>query len=104
MFKQITGALGLLCLAATFTATAAEREWPDREFQCQVITESGARGMVSLQTFSKELAIKEVVGLSAWTDMDGSERAAEVVQCIEPAKREAFKDTAFGYWVSTLEM
>ena len=102
MFKPATTTIGLLCLLFNAGASA-EREWPDNKFECQVVTSSGARGLVSLQTFTRQDAMKRVVGMSAVSDRDTVETASSVVQCIDLGKDETFYDAAFQNWRDNLE-
>lgn len=103
MIKFTTTTLALLCFAFVTGTTADERQWPDRKFKCQVETESGARGLVELQTYSRSHAVRGVAKLDAITDRDSIERTETVIQCIEPIKGERFSDTSFQSWLSTLE-
>ena len=84
------------CLSAHWAF--AEREWPDNQFECQVVTESGARGLVSLQTFTRQDAMQRVVGLQALNDQEVIETAVSVVQCIDFTTDEKFFDAAFQGW------
>ena len=102
MFKPI---LTSMCLffALISSAAYAEREWPENKFECQVVTSSGARGLVSLQTFTRQDAMKRVVGMNAVSDRDTVETASSVVQCIDLGKDETFYDAAFQNWRDNLE-
>ncbi|PLW67548.1 hypothetical protein [Pseudohalioglobus lutimaris] len=102
MLKPINTAIGLFCLLAA-TGASAERIWPDNKFECQVVSSSGARGLVSLQTYTRQDARRGVIGLNAVTDKDNVEEAASVVQCIDLKKGERFRDLAFQSWRDSLE-
>ena len=102
MFTKKTIALiAGCCLSA---GVLAERPWPEREFICEVVTESGAQGVVFMQTFSKEHAAKDVLGFPAQTVVGTFDKTAEVEECIEPSEGEVFTDPNFRAWLETLEM
>ena len=73
----------------------ADRKWPERVFDCQVVTDSGGQGLVSLQSFSLEDAVKGVVGLQATTLLGNRSAAARVVQCIEQRSGNRFAGRPF---------
>lgn len=102
MLKPTNIAIGLMCCLVA-TGAAAERVWPDNKFECQVVSGSGARALVSLQTHTRQDAEKRVVGLNAVTDKDTVEEAVSVVQCIDLGKGERFRDAAFQAWRDRLE-
>jgi len=85
------------------TVVTAEREWPEHKFTCQVITETGAQGLVALQTHSRNHAEEGVKGLEAITNKGNREKTDSVLQCIEPANDEKFSDSGFRAWVASLE-
>jgi hypothetical protein len=101
MFKPTNTAIGLLCLFVV-TGASAERVWPDNTFECQVVTNSGARGLVSLQTTTRQNAMLRVVGMNAISDKGAMETAASVVQCIDVKRGETFYDAAFQNWRNNL--
>ena len=84
-------------------AALAEREWPDRVFDCQVVTVTGAQGLVSIQSLSAEDAERGVVGKPAITLLGNRDSAARVMQCIEKGKEKAFTDTSFQTWFEKLD-
>lgn len=102
MLKLRYPTLALLCCVCA-SGAMAEREWPEHKFECQVVTASGAAGHVAIQTHSRQLAQKNVVGLQAITNRNRAEKAVSVVQCIERAKGENFSDSGFAFWLTTLE-
>jgi hypothetical protein len=81
----------------------AEREWPDKVFDCQVATVNGAQGLVSLQSLSAEDARKGVVGKTAVTLLGNQGTAARVIQCVERGKGNKFTDSSFQAWFEKLD-
>ena len=80
----------LLLVTLSMLATAdvlAQRAWPEKVFDCQVITSSGSTGLVGLQTFSLEDAEEGVLGLNATTLLGNRESAVRVVQCCGAGSR-----------------
>lgn len=93
----------LLVLSFVFSMEAfAERQWPEKAFDCQVVTNSGSQGLVSLQTFSLKDAQAGAVGLPATTELDNHDVAIRVLQCIEHGKGSSFADAAFQAWFENL--
>ncbi len=94
----------LVCSSLLVSVAAlAEREWPDRVFDCQVVTITGAQGLVSIQSLSADDAEKGVVGKPAVTLLGERDSAARVMQCIERGKEKAFTDTSFQAWFEQLD-
>ncbi len=94
----------LLTLSLVISAQAfAERQWPEAVFACQVVTSSGAQGLVSLQTFSLQDAEVGVIGLPAITLAGSKSVAARVVQCIDARGGESFTDSNFQAWYNKLD-
>lgn len=94
--------LGVLSVVVSVEAFA-EREWPDKVFDCQVVTSSGAQGLVSLQSYSLKDATEGAVGLPATTLLGSNGAATRVVQCLEKGKGRAFTDSNFQAWVDGLD-
>ena len=95
----------LLLITLSMLATAdvlAQRPWPEKVFDCQVITSSGSTGLVGLQTFSLEDAQEGVLGLNATTLLGNRESAVRVVQCLEQGRGKSFSDQNFQAWVDQL--
>ena len=93
----------LITLSLLTTAeVVAERAWPNKVFDCQVVTASGATGSVGLQTFSLKDAEEGVVGLTATTLLGNRESVARVVQCVEQGRGASFRDQNFQAWVDGL--
>lgn len=95
----------LLLITLSMLATAdvlAQRPWPEKVFDCQVITSSGSTGLVGLQTFSLEDAQEGVLGLNATTLLGNRESAVRVVQCLEQGRGKSFSDQNFQAWVDEL--
>ncbi len=94
----------LVCSSLLVSVVAlAEREWPDQVFDCQVVTITGAQGLVSIQSLSADDAESGVVGKPAVTLLGNRDSAARVIQCIERGKEQAFTDTSFQAWFEGLE-
>ena len=94
----------LLTLSMAFCAGAfAERQWPEAVFACQVVTNSGAQGLVSLQSLSLQDAESGAVGLPAITLAGSAGVAARVVQCIEEQRGQSFTDSSFQAWYRKLD-
>tara|TARA_B110000977_G_scaffold45467_1_gene61802 strand:- start:226 stop:537 length:312 start_codon:yes stop_codon:yes gene_type:complete len=90
----------LVILSVLTTAEVlAERAWPNKVFDCQVVTDSGSTGLVGLQTFSLKDAEEGVVGLTATTLLGNAESTVRVVQCVEQSSGKVFKDQNFQAWV-----
>ena len=90
----------LVILSVLTTAEVlADRAWPNKVFDCQVVTDSGSTGLVGLQTFSLKDAEEGVVGLTATTLLGNRERAVRVVQCVEQGRGKSFSDQNFQAWV-----
>lgn len=88
---------------AACTGAFAERQWPEVIFACQVVTSSGAQGLVTLQSLSLNDAEQGAVGLPAIT-LAGSKGIAErVMQCIEVQGGQAFTDGSFQAWYKNLD-
>ena len=81
----------------------AEREWPDRVFDCQVVTIDGAQGLVSLQSLSPEDARKGAVGKTAVTLLGNQGSAVRVIQCVEKGQGKKFTDSSFQGWFEKLD-
>ena len=93
----------LITLSVLTTAeVVAERAWPNKVFDCQVVTASGSTGLVGLQTFSLKDAEEGVVGLTATTLLGNRENAVRVVQCVEQGSGKVFRDQNFQAWVNAL--
>ena len=93
----------LVCSSLLFSVVAlAEREWPDRVFDCQVVTITGAQGLVSIQSLSADDAQSGVVGWPAVTLLGERDSAARVIQCIERGKEQSFTDASFQAWFEGL--
>ena len=95
----------LLLITLSMLATAdvlAQRPWPEKVFDCQVITSSGSTGLVGLQTFSLEDAQEGVLGRNATTLLGNRESAVRVVQCLEQGRGKSFSDQNFQAWVDEL--
>jgi hypothetical protein len=95
----------ILLVTLSMLATAevlAERAWPNKVFDCQVLTGSGATGLVSLQTFSLTDAEEGAVGSAATTLLGKRESAVRVVQCVEQGRGKSFSDQNFQAWVDEL--
>ncbi|MEM8660362.1 MAG: hypothetical protein AAGF35_05710 [Pseudomonadota bacterium] len=96
--------LAVAALSTMFSVAAiADREWPEKVYDCHVATISGAYGLVSIQTFSKESARKGVKGLTAATMADSTGTADRAIQCIEQRSGRRFSDSSFQAWFETLE-
>jgi hypothetical protein len=94
----------LVCLSLLVSSVAlAEREWPDRVFNCQVVTVNGAQGLVSLQSLSPEDAKQGAVGKTAITLLGNKGSAARVIQCVEKGKGKSFTDSSFQAWLEKLD-
>ncbi|MEM1152675.1 MAG: hypothetical protein AAGI44_00945 [Pseudomonadota bacterium] len=85
------------------TSALAEREWPEKVYDCHVTTISGAYGLVSIQTFSLDAALQGVKGQTAKTMADLEGTAERAVQCVEQRSGKRFTDSSFQAWVETLE-
>lgn len=93
----------ILLVTLSMVATAevlAEREWPEKVFDCQVETSSGAQGLVSIQSLSLDDAEKGVEGLTAITLLGNEESAVRSMQCIEQRSGKSFTDSNFDAWVA----
>lgn len=101
MSKLKPVALGTLCLL-TALGVSAEREWPEKEYSCQVVTSTGANGLIGIQTLSRERAEEVVIGHTAITLTKRKEQAVSVVQCIEKSTGEHFDDPSFQSFVENL--
>ena len=91
-------------LQFSLAALAERLPWPDKVFDCQVITVDNAQGLVNMQTFSLEDARKGVVGLPAVTLAGNRGTAARVVQCIEQGSGQKFTDSSFQAWFEQLAL
>lgn len=80
----------------------AERQWPEAVFECQVVTTSGAQGLVSMQSVSLAAAEAGVIGLPATTRAGTNDVAARVVQCIDAHGGQTFTDASFQAWYADL--
>jgi hypothetical protein len=80
----------------------AERKWPEKAFDCQVVTDSGAAGLVGLQTFSLKAAEVGAVGLPARTLLGSRENTVRVVQCVEQGGMKSVSDQNFQSWLDGL--
>lgn len=95
--------LVLVCFSLLVSVAAlAERQWPDRVFDCQVVTITSAQGLVTLQSLSPEDARKGVVGKTAITLLDNQGTADRAIQCVERKKGETFTDASFQAWFEQL--
>ncbi|MCB1855035.1 MAG: hypothetical protein H6988_01570 [Pseudomonadales bacterium] len=92
-----------LALVATQALAEGERQWPDKVFDCQVVTVDGAQGLVSLQSLSAADAGKGAVGLPAVTLLGNKGYAARVIQCVEKGSGKGFRDSSFQAWVEKLD-
>lgn len=94
----------LFVISAVLCAGAfAERQWPEAVFACQVVTTSGAQGLVNIQSLSRQEAETGVVGLTAITLAQSNGVAARVVQCIEESRGQSFTDSSFQAWYKKLD-
>ena len=80
----------------------AEKGSPQGVFHCQVVTISGAQGLVSFQTYSLEDAREGVVGKTAITLLGNEDTADRVIQCIELGGDKSFSDSNFQAWFEKL--
>jgi len=93
-----------VCLSLLVSVAAlAEREWPERVFDCQVVTVTGAQGLVSLQSLSPEDARQGAVGKTAVTLLGNQGSAARVIQCVEKGTGNKFTDSSFQAWFEKLD-
>ena len=94
----------LLATLSMFAAAdaLAQRPWPNKVFDCQVVTSTGSTGLVGLQTFSLEDAEEGVLGLPATTLLGRREDTVRVLQCVEQGNGESFSDQNFQAWVDQL--
>jgi hypothetical protein len=95
MFNRKAMTLGTVCLLLAAASVAAEREWPDQGYDCQVVTNAGNVGLVSIQTYSRAQAADKVIGQSAATPIKTRETAVSAVQCIEQRSGKRFTDEQF---------
>jgi hypothetical protein len=93
----------LILSMAACTSAFAERQWPDTVFACQVVTDSGAQGLVSLQSLSLAEAEAGAVGLPVITLAGSKGTAARVLQCIEARGKNLFTDSSFQAWYAKLD-
>ena len=80
----------------------AERPVPDQEYGCQVVTTSGASGIIYVTSFSRDRAMEVVKGQSAVTIKGTREPIVSTVQCIVRHSDERFSDTYFQAFVDKL--
>tara|TARA_R110001599_G_scaffold353823_1_gene599180 strand:- start:63604 stop:63915 length:312 start_codon:yes stop_codon:yes gene_type:complete len=99
-FKSVL--LFAFCVGVS-TGALAERPWPNLVFDCQVITTSGAQGLVGIQSFSLKEAETGALGLSAITLLGSHEPADRVVQCVEKGSGNSFSDSSFQAWVEDMD-
>jgi hypothetical protein len=85
------------------SAALAEREWPETTYACQVITNSEAQGLVSIQSLSLQDAQSGAVGKPAITLAGNKGIAARVKQCIEERSGATFTDSSFQGWYARLD-
>ncbi|MEM8560627.1 MAG: hypothetical protein AAGF57_00260 [Pseudomonadota bacterium] len=96
--------ISLAGLATVISAAAvADREWPEKVYDCHVATISGAYGLVSIQAYSQQAAREGVKGLTATTMAESTGTADRVIQCIEQRSGRRFSDSSFQAWFETLE-
>lgn len=100
---NIKSMLLLILSMAMCTAAFAERQWPEAVFACQVVTNSGAQGLVSLQSLSRQEAESGAVGLPVITLAGSTGVAARVLQCIETSGGQTFTDSSFQGWYKKLD-
>ena len=96
----------ILVLALTSGVCAgafADRPWPNKVCDCQVVTTSGAQGLVGIQTFSLDDAKTEVIGLTAMTLLGAHEPADRVIQCVEERSGDTFSDSSFQAWLDDMD-
>ena len=101
--KYIDAVLLLPLLTLVPMKALGEREWPDRVFDCEVETASGAQGLVSLQSLSLEQAQKGAVGQKAITLLGNRDMASRVIQCIDTGTDSVFIDSSFQAWFENLD-
>lgn len=94
----------LLTMSMGFsTAVLAERQWPETTYACQVITNSDAQGLVTMQSLSLQDAESGAVGKPAITLAGNKGIAARVKQCIEERSGATFTDSSFQGWYAKLD-
>lgn len=98
---KVNALLVLTCSALLALPAAAERQWPDTTYSCQVVTATGAPGLISIQTLSHKAALTSVIGKPALT-RDGMAQTTSVVQCLERGTGKQFSDLGFRGWTNTL--
>ena len=92
--KSIPLTVVALCAVTATVAMAEGRALPDKNFACQVQTESGVAGLVSIQTDSLAMAKKAVIGESALTLGGVKSPTRSVVECVV-AREGKFRDSRF---------
>lgn len=98
-FGKVSVAMACCVVAGATLAQQGQK----RDYNCQVTTVTGARGLVTYLTTSREKAQEMVVGLEARTTKGNREIAETVVECIERFSDEKFSDAGFDWWITTLE-
>lgn len=90
-----------LCLTATAAlAQAQQRTFPVNNYDCQVITSTGARALLTLQANTLEEAESNALGNMASTMLETQEPAVEVTECV--AAGDSFSDLSFDSWRNSL--
>ena len=87
---MFTGVIALLALLAAKVCIAL----PDNEYACQVQTGAGTPGLVLVQAYTKEQAVKSASAASALTANGTRSQATAVVECIR-RPGETFQDVEF---------
>ncbi|AQA17921.1 hypothetical protein BST95_06390 [Halioglobus japonicus] len=91
-------ALGLLLVQSA--SHAQERVYPKHSVDCQVITEKGTRGLVTLQANSLDIAEANAAGQIARTMTGTREAAVDVTECVMDG--QSFSDSSFESWRKSL--
>ena len=99
-FKSV---LVLVLSSGVCMGALADRAWPNRAFDCQVVTTSGSQGLVGIQSFSVDDASTGAVGLTAITLLGVREPADRVVQCVERRSGQTFSDSNFQAWLDDMD-
>ncbi|QFU77000.1 hypothetical protein EY643_15840 [Halioglobus maricola] len=93
--KTILLTAAICCTTSTLTFAQSGNV---SDYECQVTTTSGVRGLIMLTAASAKVAEERAVGLNAYTGRGIPDEAAEVVECINRTNEEKFSDYRFEWW------
>ncbi len=93
--KQIFFATACCCLTASQAIAQSESL---SDYDCQVTTATGLRGLVQVTALTEKSAIKMSQFASAYTERSTREEATDVIECVNRTREEKFSDFRFEWW------